>query len=89
MNLTYMITMLDDIHKLYLSYAPFNKWLAEEELVVNGTYLCKAQDFHIGTWTGEYFSYVVISCGQVIRKKAYHYDNKLNKGTVKPLNIVD
>mgnify|MGYP000896188255 CR=1 FL=1 len=83
-----MVSMAKDVHKVYLSHAPFMTWIAKEDLLQGATYLCKSQYFHVGTWDGSKFTYCLYKEHEKIYGTDLYYGEN-GIGTVKPLEIFD
>ena len=78
-----------DLIQWYRDNVPFNTWLAVSELIPGKKYVCKANNFHIGTWNGECFEYNGRCKGECCKQYEYYYDPINIKGTVKPLKIIN
>jgi hypothetical protein len=84
-----VVDSMDDIRQWYSESFPFDKWLLKEDLIIGSKYLCKARNFHIGTWNGTNFDYECLKCGKVFPATEDHWDKGYPYGTVKPLKIIE
>jgi len=70
-------------------YAPFNEWIAKEDMIANKTYFCKGRNFTIGIWNGERFEYMREKWGTTYPATEDHWDDGAPFGTVKPFKILE
>ncbi|RKZ47394.1 MAG: hypothetical protein DRQ58_06810 [Gammaproteobacteria bacterium] len=69
-------------------YAPFDKWIAKDDLIVGVTYFCKGRNFTEGVWNGERFEYMREKWGATYPAVEDHWDEGAPYGTVKPFKQI-